>query len=105
MDMKVWHYHEPLEALRPLSDTDRPLIAAIQGGLPLSSRPYAAIAEQIGASEEKVIERIGELQQLGIIKRLGVVVRHRELGYRANAIVVWDVPDSEVAELGRCLSG
>ncbi len=105
MDMKVWHYNEHLEAIHPLNDADLPLIAAIQGGLPLSSRPYAAIADQIGASEAKVIERIGELQQLGIIKRLGVVVRHRELGYRANAMVVWDVPDNEVDELGRCLSG
>ena len=29
----------------------------------------------------------------GVIKRFGVVVRHHELGYRANAMVVWDVPD------------
>src|SRR5512139_826707 len=105
MDMKVWQYNNQLETLLPLSEADLPLIAAIQGGLPLTSHPYADIAERIGSSEEKVIERIGELQQLGIIKRFGVVVRHRELGYQANAMVVWDVPDNEVDELGRCLSG
>jgi DNA-binding Lrp family transcriptional regulator len=39
----------------------------------------------------------------GVIKRMGVVVRHHELGYRANAMVVWDVPDEEVSQLGTCL--
>lgn len=81
------------------------LIAAIQGGLPLSARPYADIGARIGLSEEDVIASIAALQQQGTIKRLGVVVRHHELGYRANAMVVWDVPDERVATLGRCLGG
>ncbi len=68
------------------------LIAAIQDGLPLSARPYADIGARIGLSEEDVIARIAAMQQQGTIKRLGVVVRHHELGYRANAMVVWDVP-------------
>lgn len=105
MDMKVRRYRDPHTPSPTLSAEDQPLLAAIQGGLPLVSHPYAAVAAQIGWSEEAVIQRIEELQEGGIIKRLGVVVRHRELGYRANAMVVWDVPDDEVAELGRCLSG
>lgn len=106
MDMRTRHYNtqQRAEAIE-LNDNDLALIEAIQRGLPLVSRPYAAVAAQLGSSEAQVIERIGELQQGGVIKRLGVVVRHRELGYRANAMVVWDVPDDEVAELGRCLSG
>lgn len=104
MDMRVRHrqQHEPVPR-RP-DDTELRLIQAIQGGLPLVSRPYAAIAAQLGLSEQSVIDRIKRLRESGVIKRMGVVVRHRELGYRANAMVVWDVPDAEVAELGRCLS-
>lgn len=106
MDMRVRHYlgqHSPA-ATAALSESDQRLIQAIQGGLPLTSRPYADIAAQLGITEEEVIVRIEHFRQSGIIKRLGVVVRHRELGYRANAMVVWDVPDEEVAELGRRLS-
>jgi DNA-binding Lrp family transcriptional regulator len=87
-----------------LDGLDQRLVAAIQRGLPLVSRPYAAIAAQLGCGEAEVFERIERMRRNGTIKRLGVVVRHRELGYRANAMVVWDVPDDEVAELGRCLS-
>jgi DNA-binding Lrp family transcriptional regulator len=76
------------------------LIEAIQDGLPLVPRPYQAIAERIGASETAVIERLRDMLERGIIKRLGVVVRHHELGYRANAMVVWDVPDDRVERIG-----
>jgi DNA-binding Lrp family transcriptional regulator len=36
----------------------------------------------------------------GLIKRLGVIVRHRELGYEANAMVVWDIADARVDDVG-----
>jgi len=87
-----------------LTDTDRELIAAIQQGLPLVSRPYALVAAQLGMGEAEVIARLTELQDAGMIKRMGVVVRHRALGYRANAMVVWDVPDSELERIGRLLA-
>jgi siroheme decarboxylase len=87
-----------------LTDTDRELIAAIQQGLPLASHPYALIGVQLGLSEAEVIARLAELQDAGLIKRMGVVVRHRALGYRANAMVVWDVPDNELERVGRLLA-
>ena len=84
-----------------LSQTDRRLIAAMQDGLPLVAQPYAAVARVARMTEEETIQRIGELQAAGIITRFGVVVRHRRLGYRANAMVVWDIPDEDVSEVGR----
>ena len=71
---------------------------------PASSRPFDAIARSTGQSERSVIGRIGELLRDGTIKRFGVVVRHHELGYRHNAMAVWDVPDAQVDELGQRLS-
>jgi len=87
-----------------LAQRDMELIEAIQEGLPLVSRPYAAVGESIGMSEQEVMDHLAEMQANGIIKRMGVIVRHRELGYRANAMVVWDVTDSRVRELGNCFS-
>jgi DNA-binding Lrp family transcriptional regulator len=79
------------------------LIDAIQAGLPLVSRPYREIGARLGMSEQAVIGRLRGMIEAGIIKRLGVVVRHHELGYRANAMVVWDVPDERVDRIGRQL--
>jgi DNA-binding Lrp family transcriptional regulator len=88
-----------------LDAADRQLLAAIQPGLPLSSRPYAEIGARLGMPEADVLARLARLKQAGVIRRLGVVVRHHEIGYGANAMVVWDVPDEQVRELGRCLAG
>jgi len=51
------------------------------------------------------VARLAWLKEAGVIRRFGVVVRHHELGYSANAMVVWDVPDRQVTELGHCLAG
>ena len=87
-----------------LDEVDQRLLAALQPGLPLVSRPYHALAQSLGLSEQTVLERLQQGLQQGIVKRLGVIVRHRELGYRANAMVVWDIPDAEVSAVGRMLA-
>ena len=87
----------------PLFGGAEDIIEVIQAGLPLVTRPYREIAERLGRSEQAVIDQLRGMIDAGIIKRLGVVVRHHELGYRANAMVVWDVPDERVDQLGRQL--
>ncbi len=87
----------------PIAGSAEDLIEAIQAGLPLVPRPYREIADRLGCTETEVIDRLRDMLDCGIIKRLGVVVRHHELGYRANAMVVWDVPDEQVDRIGRQL--
>jgi DNA-binding Lrp family transcriptional regulator len=86
----------------------RALVAALQDGLPLVSRPFAAVAERAGwhgaRREREVIDRIRSWIDCGAIKRFGVVVRHRALGYVANAMCAWDVAMPEADTLGRALA-
>lgn len=86
-----------------LDEKDRALINAVENGLPIVHRPYAEIAEQLRTTEQEVISRLQQLIDQGAIKRYGVVVRHKELGYNANGMVVWNVPDERVDELGICI--
>lgn len=79
-----------------LTQQDHALIAALQDGLPLTPRPYRDVGQRIGMEEAAVIATLRRLLDAGVIKRLGLVVRHHELGYRANAMVVWDLPDDSV---------
>ena len=88
---------------RQLEPSDYALATALEGGLALVQRPYAELAAKAGMSETEARQRLQRLVELGVIRRLGVVVRHRELGYTANAMVVWDVPDEKVEEVGRLL--
>jgi DNA-binding Lrp family transcriptional regulator len=77
------------------------LLQVLQHGLPLVSRPYAAVAAQTGLSEARVMELINGLIVNQRIKRYGVVVRHHEAGYRANAMIVWDVPELQLSSVAR----
>ncbi len=88
-----------------IDDTDRRLLAAIEDGLPLAPRPYAAVAQRLGLGEADVLTRLRRLRADGIVSRFGVIVRHHELGYRANAMAVWDLPDGQVDDVGRRLAG
>ena len=72
---------------------DRALLAALSDGLPLEPEPFAALGRRLGLAEAEVLQRLRALVERGVVRRFGVVVRHHELGYRANAMVVWDVPD------------
>ena len=88
----------------PIDESGRRLVSVLQEGSPLFMRPFALIAERIGASESDVLGRIRRWLDDGAIKRFGVVVRHQELGYTANAMVVQDLPDDRVSEIGRILA-
>jgi siroheme decarboxylase len=79
---------------------DRALILATQAGLPLVSRPYHALAEQLGISALQVQQRLGRMLERGLIRRIAAVPDHYRLGYTANGMAVWDVEDAAVDELG-----
>lgn len=87
-----------------LTPKERELIAAIEDGLPLDPRPYAAIGRIAGLGEAQVIAGLRRLIERGVIRRFGLVLSHRDLGYRANAMVVWDIPDDAVTEIGERLA-
>lgn len=77
------------------------IVAALQSGIPLQPEPFAEVAVRAGTEEEAVLQQIGRWRRQGVIKRFGVVVRHHELGWRENAMAVWDVPDEKVSAIGR----
>ena len=87
-----------------LDARDRQLLEQVQLGLPICSRPYSAIGANIDMPEAEVIERLTRLKQQGLIKRMGVIVKHQQLGYRANAMIVWNVPDDLIKQLGGHIS-
>jgi DNA-binding Lrp family transcriptional regulator len=91
-------------ARAPLDAAGRRLVAALENGLELVTSPYAALAARAGLDEREVIARLAQWLDQGVIRRFGVVVRHHELGYRANAMTVWDVPDDVAPALGRALA-
>jgi len=88
-------------AASTLDALDRRIIVATQEGLPRVSRPYHAIAEQLGVSAVEVMARLRRMLEAGVIRRIGAVPNHYALGYQANGMSVWDVPEERIRELGQ----
>ena len=84
---------------------DRPLLQGLAEGLALTARPFAALGLRVGQSEVHVLARLKALLAAGILTRVGVIVRHRAIGWSSNAMVVWDVPDEKIAAAGQVLAG
>lgn len=90
--------NEPI--VTPFDDIDRQIVKATQAGLPLSQRPYHVLARQLGLTASEVERRLRRMLDHGIIRRIGAVPNHYRLGYTANGMTVWDVPDERLAEMG-----
>jgi len=83
-----------------LDEIDRQLIAATQAGLPRVSRPYHAVADELGLTAADVMARLQRMLEAGVIRRIGAVPNHYKLGYGANGMTVWDIADADVAAAG-----
>lgn len=84
-----------------LTPLERQYILATQQGLPITERPYDAIAQKLGISVEAVLELTKDLQQRGIIRRIAAVPNHYKIGYKFNGMTVWDVADEHIQAFGR----
>ncbi|WP_374408540.1 Lrp/AsnC family transcriptional regulator [Hydrogenophaga sp.] len=93
-----------VSAPAPLPVALWPLAKRVEAGLPLVEEPYAEWAQELGCEASWVTERIAQWLDEGRLKRFGVVVRHHELGFDANAMTVFDVPNDQVDAAGQLLA-
>ena len=85
---------------RELTAEEVALVRALQEDLPLVSRPFAQAAADLGMTESKLLERASDLQGEGIMRRFAAVLRHRAVGFTANGMACWIVPEERLEECG-----
>jgi len=86
------------------STDDVALIAALDAGLGLEPEPFGQVAGRIGTDVDACLAQIRNLIERGVIRRFGLVLRHRAFGYDANAMAVWQVPVGDIDRIGRALA-
>lgn len=87
-----------------LDRLDKNIIAIMQEEFPLVAEPYRAIAEKLGISEDELLKRLNKYYQDKKIRKMGAALRHREVGYSANALCAWIVPEDRISEVGEMLA-
>jgi len=83
-----------------LTDLEKKIIASIQEDMAITARPYLKISENLGISEETLLETLQDLCERGIIRRFGATLRHQKTGFTANAMVAWQVDEDRIESVG-----
>lgn len=94
----------PDRPARPVSFAERPLAALAEAGLPLVAQPYDVWAAELGWPRDAVLATLRRWQRSGTLRRFGIVVRHHDVGFAANAMTVIDAPAAQVDAIGALLA-
>jgi DNA-binding Lrp family transcriptional regulator len=71
-----------------IDDIDKAILNRIQSDFPIVSRPYLAVADELGLTEKQVLERVWRLKEMGIIRRIGGNFVPHKLGYVSTLCAV-----------------
>ena len=84
----------------PLTPQDLAFIRVMQEDLPALELPFAVWAEQAESTEEELFAWAKKMEHLGYMRRFAAILHHRNAGFKANAMVVWQVPQEQVDAAG-----
>jgi len=87
-----------------LDEIDRKLLAEMEKGLALTTEPFNEVACELGITPKEVIARLILLKEKGVIRRFGASIKPNNIGFSANALVAWKVPQERVKEIGDYMS-
>lgn len=88
-----------------MTEIEKQILQEMQQDLPITSRPFSILAEKVGVSEGEFLAKIRNLRERGIIREVNAVLRHRRIGYQANALCVWQVCQDRIDDVGNLFAG
>jgi DNA-binding Lrp family transcriptional regulator len=83
-----------------LSELDLAVIRSLQGDMPVVPEPYGPAAEELGISQQRLLEQLESMRERRALRRVAAILYHRRAGFSANGMGVWRVPEERVLELG-----
>jgi DNA-binding Lrp family transcriptional regulator len=88
-------------AMKTFTLQEKKAARILQSDIPLTVKPFAAIAEACGLSSDELLNWMKGLSQAGILRKFGAILRHQKAGYHRNALVMWAFPEKSVENAGR----
>ena len=88
-----------------ITDIERKILAAIQGGLPKGQTPYKTMAQQVGIETNELLAVLKDWKKQGKLRRIGAIVNHFKVGLPAGAMVVWQAEPERIVEIGEIFAG
>ncbi len=65
--------------------------------------PFVNAANNLGLTENELFEKLKHYEDIGVMRRFAAILRHRQIGYTANGMIVWKVPEDKISKVGEKL--
>jgi len=86
-----------------VTEEDKQFIRELQKDMEIIDRPFLKSAQTLGISEEQLFEKIKYYEEIGVMRRFAAILRHRDVGFTANGMIVWTVPEDRIEQVGEKL--
>ena len=79
---------------------DKEYIRQLQKDIKIIREPFKTITDDLGINLEELFNKVKEYQNIGIMRRFAAILRHRQAGFTANGMIVWNVPEEKIDQIG-----
>lgn len=83
-----------------ITENDKHFIRELQKDLKVIPEPFKEMAENLSITTTELFSKAKEYEKNGVMRRFAAILRHRDAGFSANGMVVWQVPDEKIDEIG-----
>ena len=85
------------------TEQDKDFIRELQKDMEIIDEPFVQAANNLGITEDKLFAKMKHYESMGVLRRFAAILRHRQVGFTANGMIVWKVPEGRITSVGETL--
>ena len=85
------------------TEQDKDFIRELQKDMEIIDEPFVKAAKNLGITEDEVFAKMKHYEDVGVMRRFAAILRHRQVGFTANGMIVWKVPEGRITSVGETL--
>ena len=85
------------------TEEDKDFIRELQKDMSIIDEPFVKAAHNLGITEDELFSKMKYYENIGVMRRFAAILRHRQVGFTANGMIVWKVPEDRITKVGEKL--
>ena len=85
------------------TEQDKDFIRELQKDMEIIDEPFVKAANNLGITEDELFAKMKHYESMGVLRRFAAILRHRQVGFTANGMIVWKVPEGRITSVGEIL--
>ncbi len=85
------------------TEQDKDFIRELQKNMEIIDEPFVKAANNLGITEDELFAKMKHYESMGVLRRFAAILRHRQVGFTANGMIVWKVPEGRITSVGETL--